>query len=153
DTDEMHPKARGLGGDTAVIHPAPPAAAELDHRERPSGEIDRAQRGSPLRDVGMPVCRYRDRFNLTGPAAENGGEKLRIDANAQEIGQIAWPGLEPLRGMTPHDCFRIKSRRVMKEGALGRCPGPARLLPILLRARELAPDVLVTCSGNFGPEV
>src|SRR5690606_1075302 len=68
--------------------------------------------------------------------------KLRIDANAQEIGQIAWPGLEPLRGMTPHDCFRIKSRRVMKEGALGRCPGPARLLPILLRARELAPDVL-----------
>jgi hypothetical protein len=78
DGDQVDAQSGAPCGDTRIVEPAPPSAAEFDDREAVPREVDHAQRGAPFGDIRMPVRRDRYPFHRASPAAENGGKELRI---------------------------------------------------------------------------
>ena len=86
DAHEVHIESSASGGNTAIVHPASPAAAEFDDGELVSCQVDRPQYRPPFRHIGMPVCGDRNVLHLPSPAVEESWEKNRVDQDAKEIG-------------------------------------------------------------------
>jgi hypothetical protein len=129
DADQMHVQAGAPGGDAGVVHPAAPAAAELDHHEAAPRQIDRAQRRTPLGDVGVPVGRDGDGLDRSAAPGEHVWKVFRVDQHAEIVGQVSRSGLQVGRRVPPHDGLRVEAGVVMDEGAWRR-RGPAGGKPV-----------------------
>src|SRR5262245_24801342 len=85
DADQVDVEAGGLRCYSRVVHPAAPTASELGHHERLTSQLDRAERGRPLRDVGVPVRRDRQVLDFPRAAVEHERQELRVGTDAEEV--------------------------------------------------------------------
>ena len=113
--DQMYAETCTARGRTCVVDPATPAATQFHHRERLARQINRAQCGPPLGDIGVLVARNGNALDLSGAPAKNIGNELRIGAHAQEIDQISWCAMHIRNRVTTNDLLRIERRRIMDE--------------------------------------
>jgi hypothetical protein len=111
----MHTKTRASRSHTSVVEPATPATTKFHYREVMVCQVNGTKCSTPFGDVGVPIARDWNTFNLTVAAFKNVGEKSRVDVHAQEVGQVTWPGLHVSNCVATDHLLRIERRSVVQK--------------------------------------